>query len=211
MAAPKVFFVHLRRPRRKKTERRDDPFYEFGSFGCTGCHKSNLFHPRNAAKLSGAKLAFVQGGSRGSRLVFLTPPIKVKKWCDLCEAKWRPKEKPFKYDDAPILAYNEHDSDFPLIEKFARDTHCPTVESGLSSRLRSLTRPLSATLARQVIAVYERKRAKAPPSAFADKYEEALPYAPPKIDRERKRTYRSHLKKLRRNADGGKSTRCGRK
>ena len=39
MAMPNVFFVHLRRPNRSDPdEQRDDPFYEFGSFGCTGCH-----------------------------------------------------------------------------------------------------------------------------------------------------------------------------
>jgi hypothetical protein len=76
MAAPKVFFVHLRRP--GSDDPRTDPLYEFGSFGCTKCHCSNLFHPRHAEDLKGSRLAFVQGGDDGSRLVFLTPPITVR-------------------------------------------------------------------------------------------------------------------------------------
>ncbi len=74
MAEVNVYFVHLRRPR-NLNDQRADPFYEYGSFGCTGCHSKNLLHPRHAEKLNGARLAFVQGGNLGSRLVFLTPPI----------------------------------------------------------------------------------------------------------------------------------------
>lgn len=137
MTEPNVFFVHLRRPKRASqnpNERRSDPFYEFGSFGCTKCHSHNLFHPRHASKLEGSRLAFVQGGKLGSRLVYLTPPIKVKVWKTNCEAIWTPATMPFKYSKAPVLAYNDGDSDFPLVEQFARQANCPTVEGGLCSR-----------------------------------------------------------------------------
>ena len=99
MAMPNVFFVHLRRPNRSDPdEQRDDPFYEFGSFGCTGCHGTNLLHPRRAEKLNSVRLAFVQGGDLGSRLVLVTPAItEVKKWKNHCEAKWTPALMPFKY------------------------------------------------------------------------------------------------------------------
>lgn len=198
MVAPKVFFVHLRRPNRANpNERRDDPFYEFGSFGCTRCHSNNLFNPRHAEELEGSRLAFVQGGQLGSRLVFLTPPITVTKWKSCCEARWKPA-KPFKYTEAPILAWNEGESDFSLIEQFARDTECPTVESGLSSRLRSNVQPLPPKLARQIIRVYERKRSNARRSAIAETYNEALPYDPPLIDDNRKKTYESHVRGLNR-------------
>ena len=40
-----VIIVLLRRPRRDAAERRTDPMYEFGSFGCTGCHRGNLMNP----------------------------------------------------------------------------------------------------------------------------------------------------------------------
>src|SRR6516162_4697512 len=135
MAEVKVFLIHLRRPGPK--DFRTDPMYEFGSFGCTKCHSTNLFHPRHAEDLEGARLAFVQGGHLGSRLVFLTPPVKVRKWTDCCEAKWQPAEMPFKYTGAPILACNDEASDFPLIAQFAQRADCPTAVSGLSSRFRS--------------------------------------------------------------------------
>ena len=113
MATPNVFFVHLRRPR--ANDQRDDPFYEFGSFGCTGCHSSNLLHKRHVSRLEeGARLTFIQGGPDGSRLVFLTPLISVKEWPDsrrpptvLCEVNWTPAEMPLKYDKAPILVLNQ--------------------------------------------------------------------------------------------------------
>lgn len=207
MAEPKVFFVHLRRPDKKNPkEQRDDPFYEFGSFGCTGCHSRNLLHPRRAAELQGARLAFVQGGRFGSRLVFLTPPITVTVWRDRCEARWTPREVPFKYTEAPILAYNEGWTDFRLVEQFARAaTGCPTAESGLSSRLRSRVRPLSGDMAKHVIAIYKRRWAAAPSYAFASTYDEALPYAPPRIDRDRKATYARFISELDGDSDGAEN------
>ena len=189
MAEPKVYFVHLRRPGSSPNEKRDDPFYEFGSFGCTTCHHSNLMHPKRAADLQGARLAFVQGGPLGSRLVFLTPPIKVKKWKNNCEARWKPAEMPFKYQEAPILVSNDGQTDFPLVEKFALQADRETIEGGLCSKIRSLATPLEPKLAREVIRVYERKRAKALPTAIATKYYEALPWLPPLPDRKRKTSY----------------------
>jgi hypothetical protein len=156
MTTPKVFFVHLRRPR--KNDSRHDPFYEFGSFGCTKCHCKHLFHPRHAEELEGARLAFVQGGNRGSRLVFLTPPITVRVWSDNCEAIWTPVGMPFKYSEAPLLVSNERRSDFPLIEQFARETECPTIDSGLSSLLRSRAHPLPIEIAKHLISTFERQR-----------------------------------------------------
>jgi len=199
MAELKVFFVHLRRPRSASVdpdERRDDPFYEFGSFGCTGCHSTNLFHPRHAKELEGARLAFVQGGPRGFRLVFLTPPITVKRWKDRCEAKWTPTKKPFQYSKAPILAYNDARGDFPLVEEFAKKAARTKIEGGLSSLFRSRAKPLPSELANEVIAVYEQRRAKAPRSDLALTYEEALPWDPPMIDCNRKDTYEGRIREL---------------
>ncbi|MGH2359078.1 MAG: hypothetical protein ACRDGM_00825 [bacterium] len=196
MTKPKVFFVHLRRPKSNPDERRDDPFYELGSFGCTGCHSTTLFRPHHAADLNGARLAFIQGGPLGARLVFVTPPITVKVWKDRCEARWAPAEMPFKYTEAPMLASNHAGGDFPLVEEFARNTRRTTVEGGLSSKLRSRVTPLSAETASEVIAVYERCREQAPTSAIATTYDAALPWRPPKVDRNRTSTYDSHIRKL---------------
>jgi hypothetical protein len=76
-----VFVVYLRTPRmHDKDESRDDPFWEFGSFGCTGCHNRNLMNPKRANELHGAQLAFVQGGPAGVKLVHVTPQIKVRSY-----------------------------------------------------------------------------------------------------------------------------------
>jgi hypothetical protein len=198
MAAPKVYLVHLRRPGRD--DPRTDPLYEFGSFGCTKCHSSNLFHPRHAEDLKGSRLAFVQGGDDGSRLVFLTPPISVKVWADNCEACWTPEEMPFKYSEAPVLVANDGTSDFPLVEQFARATKCPSLESGLSSRLRSRSCPLPPELAKEVVSVYDRHRKDKGTLALASNYSEALPFIT-KIDRNRQATYRRLLRQLRAESD----------
>jgi hypothetical protein len=193
MAAPKVFFVHLRRPR--SSDPRTDPLYEFGSFGCTKCHCSNLFHPRHADELEGSRLAFVQGGDHGSRLVFLTPPITVKVWPGNCEARWTPPEMPFKYSEAPVLVANDGSSNFPLVAQFARTAKCPSLESSLSSRLRSRSSALPADLAAQVVSVYERCRKASGPSAIASSYSEALPYVT-RIDGDRGATYQRLIRGL---------------
>jgi hypothetical protein len=54
VSAHRVIIVHLRRPKTADPkESRSDPFWEFGSFGITGCHSENLMHPRNSRKLEG--------------------------------------------------------------------------------------------------------------------------------------------------------------
>ncbi len=203
MAAPKIFFVHLRRPGRD--DLRTDPLYEFGSFGCTKCHCSNLFHPRHAEDLKGARLAFVQGGDDGSRLVFLTPPISVKVWADNCEARWTPAEMPFKYSEAPVLVANNGTSDFPLVEQFARAADCPSLESRLSSRLRSRSSALPPDMAKQVVSVYQRHRRAGGALAIASNYSEALPYVT-KVDGNRKATHQRLIRGLRAETDGKSAT-----
>jgi hypothetical protein len=204
-----VFFVHLRRPKSKPDERRDDPFYEEGSFGCTGCHSSTLFSPRHAADLEGARLAFIQGGPLGHRLVFLTPPVTVRVWSDRCEARWTPAEMPFKYSQAPILICNNGNTEFPLVKQSAQNSQSSTrdgrprsLEERLSSRLRTPVHPLSAEIANEVIAVYTRRRAETMPSAISTSYEEALPWQPPIIDRDRAATYRNRISQLAGDSEG---------
>jgi hypothetical protein len=206
MASPKVFFMHLRQP--GPDDPRTDPLYEFGSFGCTKCHCTNLFHPRHAEDLAGSRLAFVQGGDGGSRLVFLTPSITVRVWADNCEACWTPPEMPFKYTEAPVLVANDGSSDFPLVLQLARTTNCPSLQSGLSSQLRSRSRPLSAELARHVVSVYERHRKDKGHSAIAANYTEALPYVT-NTDGNRRATYRWLIGELRAEIDGEPRTLTG--
>src|ERR1022692_741575 len=84
-----VIIVHLRRPG-SRNDKRSDPFWEFGSFGITGCHERNLLSLRNAEKLDGVRLAFAQGGPKGTRLVHLTPPVKIIPHQHYIEAQWSP-------------------------------------------------------------------------------------------------------------------------
>jgi hypothetical protein len=202
MAEPKVFLVLLRRPKSEPSEQRDDPFYELGSFGCTGCHSGNLFHPRHAEELEGARLAFVQGGRLGFRLVLLTPPITVKPWADRCEAKWTPSEMPFRYAKAPIVACNHGPGQFPLVEEIARKTRRGQVEGGLASLFRSRAHPLSPRLAREVTGGYEEWRDHALASDIAETYLQALPWDPPRPDHQREATYRQMIRKLRSDSNG---------
>jgi hypothetical protein len=205
MRPPKVFLIHLRRPDKSvPDETRADPFYEHGSFGCTGCHHRNVMHPRHAEDLQGARLGFAQGGSHGFRLVYLTPPVSVKVWPDRCEARWHPSDMPFKYEAAPVLVCNSEDSDFPLIWKFADDTDRTTVEGGFSSRFRSRVDPLEVKVAAEVVRVYERARRHASRSAIAANYIEALPYPPAKQDHHRLATLQNLRQELSgESVDGG--------
>ena len=81
-----IVIVMLRRPNKNdQGEMRSDPFWEFGSFGCTGCHRRNLLSPKRAKELEGLRLAFAQGGPEGMKLVHLTPPVSVVRRCpDRC-------------------------------------------------------------------------------------------------------------------------------
>lgn len=205
MATLKVFMVHLRRPGRN--DYRSDPFYEKGSFGCTKCHSKNLLHPNHAKDLKGSRLAFVQGGELGSRLVLLTPPITVTEYGACCEAKWSPAEMPFKYLSAPILASDDDESEFPLIERFARSTDWgkEKPESGLSSLFRSRVRELDEKMAKEVITVYGKRRRMAQDADIASSYDETMCPVPKSIDSNREETYERLVAKLRR----GKQSRCG--
>jgi hypothetical protein len=79
MDEARVILVMLRRPRRgDPNEMRTDPLWEFGSFGCTGCHRANLMNPTKLTELNGARLGFAQNGLRGIKLVHLTPPIRAR-------------------------------------------------------------------------------------------------------------------------------------
>src|SRR3977135_3629176 len=109
----RVFVVMLRKPRRADfNEMRTDPFWEFGSFGLTGCHQRNLLHPKRAGELTGARLAFVQGGDQASRLVFLSPPVEAIAYADRTEVRWQ-TAPPFRYETAPTIVDKDGGSDMP--------------------------------------------------------------------------------------------------
>jgi hypothetical protein len=186
---PRVFIVHLRRPTGSVTEMRSDPFWEFGSFGCTGCHRKNLLNPRKSERLDGARLAFAQGGADGFKLVLLTPPVVVQRLGDRVELRWQPALMPFKYTKAPVLVANDGGSDFPMLKKMVNGTLRSTIEGGFSSSFRTRTFPLVEQVASELLSVYEARRKRATTESICETYDQALPYPPPLPDRNREKTY----------------------
>lgn len=190
----RVVVVHLRRPRSAPGEMRSDPFYEFGSFGCTGCHAKNLMNPDRIEELDGVRLAFAQGGPEGFRLVLLTPPVRAVRHRKFCELRWDPVRQPFRYDRAPLLIDNDGRTDFPAFKRALsadRDTWCGT----FSSRFRSRRQPLNRMVASEVLANYQAFASRAREDAFALRYSDTMPYEPNTVDTDRKGTYQRLLKR----------------
>jgi len=187
---PPVIVVMLRQPyMNRSTEMRSDPFWEFGSFGLTGCHQRNLMHPKKAALLDGARLAFVQGGKKGSRLVYLTPPVKATPKADRTEVNWTVGKMPFRYDSAPVVLDSEGFSHIPTLRTMVETCKRNGWMGKFASKFRSRREPLPEAIAHELIGVYEAARRSAARENLATTYEQALPVNPPCIDRCRLKTY----------------------
>ena len=190
MTNPKVIIVVLRRPNHADPrEMRTDPLWEFGSFGCTGCHKRNLMNPLNIDVLIGARLAFAQGGQSGFKLVLLTSLIEPMMHADFVEAKWATGNMPFLYSQAPTLIKNDGESDFPLLRQFIAPANCPSWVAKFFCKFRARKMPLDMVIAEEIIQVYDQKVASSHPDLFASTYVDALPYPPPLVDSNRQQTY----------------------
>jgi hypothetical protein len=194
MPMEKIVIAHLRRPRKKDT--RDDPFWEFGSFGLTGCHADNLLHHTNVHALDGRRLAFAQGGKQGFKLVFLTPPISIVEHTKYCEATWKPGMRPFKYDDAPVLVANNGQMMGGMKEAL-QGVDRTTLEAKFSSRFRSRKEPLNddfPELAEQIAAQFDSRYGKAKrEGTLARTYDQALPWPINCPDRKRNVTHHNKL------------------
>jgi hypothetical protein len=182
---PSIIIVLLRQPRRDDPqEARTDPLYEFGSFGLTGCHGSNLLHD---TKASGSRLAFAQNGPDGFRLVMLTPPIVIQTHLRRREAVWSPGGMPLRYERAPLLIDNAGNSHVDGLVKEVGHVNRSTPVGRFSSAFRSRKAPVEDKVARSLVEVWEGvSRAD---DARAGKYWDALPYMPRKPDENRNRTY----------------------
>jgi hypothetical protein len=191
----KVVIVHLRQPfRSDPSEKRSDPFWEFGSFGITTCHANNLMKPGNSKRLKNVRLAFAQGGKGEMKLVFLSPPIsKVVEYEDRSEVLWE-RRAPFKFCKAPLLIDNDGNSDFPMLVKSMLSARRTTWLGRFSSKFRSRTAYLEAALGKEIIAVFDAAYEAASREDLAMSYVEALPYTPPLIDAEREKTYEDGVK-----------------
>lgn len=180
---------HMERP----NEMRSDPFWEFGSFGLTGCHKTNLMHPKKVKELEGVRIAFVQGGDAGFKLVYLTPPVTPIPYSDRSEIRWVEDgdtgQMPFRYEQAPFIISTEGVSDVPEIVSIFENVRRNGWMGRFASKFRTRREPLPDACARQLIKVWNARTRKAKPGDFARIYTDALPRNPPKTDYMRRETY----------------------
>lgn len=184
--------VMLRRPRKDLRDMRIDPFWEFGSFGLTGCHSKNLLRPPNKNLIEGSRFVFVQGGENVFKLMFITTPVKIIKHKSVCEAVWTSVFSPFCFDTAPVLINNNGFTDFSGIKEFLKNINRNTWTGKMGSAFRSRVRPLPPELAKEIWEIYcqEMRIQK-----FIKDYLDALPYAPAKVDKNRRKTYEALLKR----------------
>lgn len=191
MNEPQVILVMLRQPKRSNpNEMRTDPLWEFGSFGCTRCHRRNLMNPKKLTELNGVHLAFAQNGPLGMKLVHVTPPVTTRHHGSFGEATWSPAEMPLTYVSAPTLTNNLEESDIPGFLDMIRHAHRGTPIAQFASKFRSRRLPLPPELGRKVLALYSRRRNT---GRVSKTYIDALPYEPPRTDADREATYRQLL------------------
>jgi hypothetical protein len=155
-----IYTVYLRQPAGLH-DRRCDPFWEFGSFGSTGCHSSNLLHPRRSPLTAGDRLVFLQGAPGEVRAIAMTPPIRIGGHSARLEAQWDPAYRPLPYAQAALFINNAGQTDFPsllaMLKGVRRDTPC----SAVGSKFRSRCSPLDSALAAELIAWFNRSHGQA--------------------------------------------------
>jgi hypothetical protein len=202
--------VMLRQPR-GNNDQRADPFWEFGSFGCTHCHRNNLLHPKHCQITDGDRLAFVQGGRRGLRLMLLTPPIKRLGYVGgnptgCVELRWDSTQKPFSYERAPSLFETPSPGIpglFPRLYDSLSHTDRSTIDAKFASRFRARSRPLESELASELDAGFNIILKSANESDFITHYEEALPWCGcHSTPSDRRRDYRQLLQVLTNSTNG---------
>lgn len=205
MAAP-VILVHLRQPKRSDAnESRTDPLYEFGSFGTTDCHNTNLLRDTAA---TGARFGFIQPGPGIMRLMFLTPPVTVIDHGKRRGAHWKPAEMPLRFAAGIVLIDQEGNTDVPSLKAMLTGGQRSTWVGRFSSAFRSRTTPLPAHVATELIAAWDRLLVDGGPAIRAERYWEALPFMPPRPDTNRAETHRRLLAMAR---GGPSSLRCTRR
>lgn len=177
-----MIIVLLRRP--GKNDPRTDPFYEFGSFGITGCHGANLLRDGFAV---GYRLAFVQGGPLGFRLVMLTPPVEVRDYPNGREAVWSPVAMPLRYDHAPLLIANFDLGGLSELRPHLRSSKRRTWEGRFASAFRSRKKPLSSETAASIVELWAEATRRS--GSRATHYWEALPRRPDIVDERRQWNY----------------------
>ena len=142
-----IYVVYLRQPKEKRDER-IDAIYNKGCFGSTGCHSLNLMSPSEKEKFVVGKdrLCFMQGGSKGTKIVYITPPISEVKEVKNKEEKriitrWDPT---WDEEDKRPLKYKYG---LPLKNKLARklspDVSKEKPDTELYQHFRTIKKPVS--------------------------------------------------------------------
>jgi hypothetical protein len=159
-----LFIAYLRRPqiRNGKKDPRRDPYYFEGSFGSTGCHDTNLLHPQACRVSPQDRMCFLQPGSQGRKLVFISSPVRVQRGPQIV----------VRWDPSPPLKYEEG---LPLDVELARCFN-PKVrdDASIGSHLRSWSQP--AVHPEQILNTYDKwisERTKRP-NAFATRDKETI-------------------------------------
>ncbi len=195
MADLRIVFVMLRQPwLGDPNEMRTDPLWELGSFGCTRCHRKNLMNPKKLSEHEGARFAFAQNGRLGIKLVHVTPPVRMRHHGMFGEATWNPSAMPLRYDSAPTLVNNSGESDVPTLIQMISDVRRESPVAQFASKFRSRRQPLPDHVGQELLEVYNRFRDDG--ATVAERYEDALPYPPPRIDPDREATYRRLLNSI---------------
>lgn len=159
-----LFFVFLRRPY-ESDDRRNDPFWEFGSFGVTGCHSKNLLNPSAQNLIVGDRLVFLQGGNGEIRVVGVTPNIaEIKVWQPigydrkLLEVRWDSSYRSLPYEEAPLLVSNHHSptGQFPAVNSILASVNRSTLVAKAASKFRTSIQPLPEPLAKEILTWFDR-------------------------------------------------------
>jgi len=150
-------------------------------------------HPKRADELNGIRLAFVQGGHKIMKLVYLSPPIEAIRHKNAVEARWEPS-MPFNFISAPLIINNCGETMFPQLKQtfFSanRDTWVRKFSSRFRARRNTLPDSVTKELTRRFDLIYANGN-----GYLAKTYEQALPFNPVKIDRNRLNTYKELLLK----------------
>jgi hypothetical protein len=118
---------------------------------------------------------------------------------------------PMRYTEALLLVDNEGRTAVPSLKALVAGAKRTTWEGRFASAFRTRCVPLTSAVGAALVAAWEARCRRVPPGAFARDYTDALPFMPPCIDRNRRTTYRSLVRKMGAVVSRGRCRRPGRR
>lgn len=146
------------------------------------------FSNKRAYELNGARLAFVQGGPLGFRLVHVTPEIWIDSISRGVEVRWLPCGMPLRYSSAPLVIDNDGGTDIPGLAAQSDGVDRSTGVARFASAFRSRRTPVAGEIGAGMIACYRAARTS---GRTAKSYTDAMPPSPAIIEPNRRRRYQS--------------------